>query len=274
MSAVRLVIAGIAGRMGRAVLAAALAEPRVAVAGALEAPGHPLVGQALTALEAGAGAALVSADPLPLVAAADALIDFTTPASSVTLAGLAAQARIAHVIGTTGFSADDEAKLTAAARHATLIRSGNMSLGVNLLIGLVARAAAALPEFDVEILEMHHGAKLDAPSGTALMLGTAAAEGRGVPLSAVRAAPRDGHTGRRAPGGIGFAALRGGTVVGDHTVILAGPGERIEITHRAEDRAIFARGAIAAALWGAGRPRGLYTMQDVLGLGRAPAPPA
>jgi 4-hydroxy-tetrahydrodipicolinate reductase len=182
-------------------------------------------------------------DPLPLVAEAQALIDFTTPAVSVDLAALAAQARIVHVMGTTGFSADDEAKIRAAARHAVIVKSGNMSMGVNLLAALVKQAAKALPEFDVQICEMHHRKKVDAPSGTALLLGEA--------------------SGRND---VGYASLRGGTVVGEHQVMLAGPGERIVLGHTAEDRMIFARGAIAAALWGQGKKPGLYAMADVLGL--------
>jgi 4-hydroxy-tetrahydrodipicolinate reductase len=209
----------------------------------------------------------VTKDPLPLVAQADAIVDFTTPASTVELAGLAAQARIVHVIGTTGLSAADEAKLEAAARHAALIKSGNMSLGVNLLAALVKRAAASLgPEFDIEILEMHHNKKVDAPSGTALLLGKAAADGRKIDLDKTSVRSRDGHTGARKSGDIGFAAIRGGTVVGDHSVIFAGASERIELTHRAEDRMIFARGALAAAKWGKGKKPGLYSMADVLGL--------
>jgi 4-hydroxy-tetrahydrodipicolinate reductase len=182
-------------------------------------------------------------DPLPLIAEAQALIDFTRPAMSVELAALAAQARIVHVVGTTGFSAEDEAKLRAAARHAVIVKSGNMSLGVNLLAALVKKAAQALPGFDLQILEMHHRAKIDAPSGTALLLGEA--------------------SGRND---VGYASLRGGTVVGEHQVILAGPHERLTLSHTAEDRTIFAQGAIAAARWGQGRKPGLYAMADVLGI--------
>ena len=211
--------------------------------------------------------ATVVAGALPLVAQADAIIDFTTPASTVELAALAAQARIVHVIGTTGLSDADDKKLEAAARHAALIKSGNMSLGVNLLAALVKRAAAALgPDFDIEVLEMHHNRKVDAPSGTALLLGNAAAEGRGIDLAKNSVRSRDGHTGARKAGDIGFATLRGGTVVGEHSVIFAGASERIELTHKAEDRMIFARGALAAAKWGKGKKPGIYSMADVLGL--------
>ena len=172
-----------------------------------------------------------------------------------------------HVIGTTGLTAEDEALIAQSARRATVVKSGNMSLGVNLLAALVKRVAKTLDQdFDIEILEMHHGKKIDAPSGTALMLGRAAAEGRGVDLAKRAVRGRDGETGSRCPGDIGFAALRGGTVVGDHSVIFAGPAERIELSHKAEDRMIFARGALKAALWARGREPGLYSMADVLGV--------
>jgi 4-hydroxy-tetrahydrodipicolinate reductase len=184
----------------------------------------------------------------------------------VELAALAAQARIVHVIGTTGLAPADEAKIAAAARHAIVVKSGNMSLGVTLLTALVKQAAKALPNFDIEIVEMHHRNKVDAPSGTALLLGRAAAEGREVALEENSERGRDGITGKRNDGAIGFASLRGGTVVGEHEVILAGPGERIVLAHVAEDRAIFAQGAIAAARWGQGKKPGLYAMADVLGL--------
>ncbi|RWE05138.1 MAG: 4-hydroxy-tetrahydrodipicolinate reductase, partial [Mesorhizobium sp.] len=173
-----------------------------------------------------------------------------------------------HIIGTTGCSADDDAKIAAAARHATIVKSGNMSLGVNLLAVLVEQAARALEpqDFDIEILEMHHKHKVDAPSGTALLLGEAAAKGREIALEDNSVRVRDGHTGVRKPGTIGFATLRGGSVVGEHSVIIAGTGERITLSHQAEDRAIFARGAVKAALWARGRKPGLYSMRDVLGL--------
>jgi 4-hydroxy-tetrahydrodipicolinate reductase len=267
MSDLRIVVAGAGGRMGRTLVQALGDTNDVVLAGALEAAGNPDIGQ-----DAGVLAGLPTAqiiltdDPLPLVAQADAVIDFTVPRVSVELAALAAQARIVHVIGTTGFSADDERKIHAAARHAVIVKSGNMSLGVTLLAALVRRAARALPGFDVEIVEMHHRMKVDAPSGTALLLGQAAADGRDGALSDKKIAARDGHTGIRSNGAIGFASLRGGTVVGEHEVILAGHGERVVLSHIAEDRAIFARGAIAAACWGHGKKPGLYAMADVLGL--------
>jgi 4-hydroxy-tetrahydrodipicolinate reductase len=196
------------------------------------------------------------------------VLDFTAPAASVEFAGYAAQARIAHVIGTTGCSTADDAKIAAAARHATIVKSGNMSLGVNLLAALVEQAARALDaeDFDIEILEMHHKHKVDAPSGTALLLGEAAAAGREIALAGNDVRVRDGHTGARKAGTIGFATLRGGSVVGEHSVVLAGQGERIVLAHHADDRAIFARGAVKAALWARGKKPGLYSMRDVLGL--------
>ena len=206
-------------------------------------------------------------DVAPLLKSADGLIEFTIPAATLALAELTAAAGIVHVIGTTGHSAEEDALIAKAASRATIVKSGNMSLGVNLLAALVKRVARTLDEnYDIEILEMHHNKKIDAPSGTALMLGRAAAAGRGIDLAAHSVRGRDGITGARRAGDIGFASLRGGTVVGDHSVIFAGPAERIELTHRAEDRMIFARGALHAALWARGKKPGLYTMADVLGL--------
>lgn len=254
--------------MGRALVRAIVETEGVEVAGALERAGSEHLGRDVGEL-AGVGplGVAVTEDALALVVAADGLIDFTAPAATVALAEIAAQARIVHVIGTTGLSEADLDRLDAAGRHAVIVQSGNMSLGVNMLAALVRQAAKALgPDWDLEILEMHHRAKVDAPSGTALLLGQAAAAGREVALSESSVRVRDGHTGPRPEGAIGFATLRGGSVVGDHTVILAGQGERIELSHRAEDRMIFARGAVKAALWGFRRKPGLYGMADVLGL--------
>ncbi|WP_395664935.1 4-hydroxy-tetrahydrodipicolinate reductase [Methylocella sp.] len=269
MTPMRLVVAGAAGRMGRALVRVVAETQAARLVAALTREGSPLLGQDAGAL-AGCGAlgVLLTSDPLRAIVDADAILDFTTPALTLSLATLAAQARVVHVIGTTGFAPGDLARLSAAARHAVVVRSGNMSLGVNLLAALVEQAARALgPEFDVEIVEMHHRLKVDAPSGTALLLGEAAAKGRGIDLAGHAVRMRDGHTGVRPEGAIGFATLRGGTVVGEHSVIFAGTGERLVLSHAAEDRAIFARGAVKAALWGRGRKAGLYTMRDVLGLG-------
>ncbi|TIL66061.1 4-hydroxy-tetrahydrodipicolinate reductase [Mesorhizobium sp.] len=269
VSEMGLVVVGAAGRMGQALIRAIHTIPGARVAGAIERAGSPHIGKDAGEL-AGIGTigVVIGDDPLPAFARADGVLDFTSPAATVEFAGYAAQARIAHVIGTTGCSADDNATIAAAARHATIVKSGNMSLGVNLLAVLVEQAARALDadDFDIEILEMHHRHKVDAPSGTALLLGEAAAAGRGIDLDGNSVRSRDGHTGVRRTGSIGFATLRGGSVVGDHSVLLAGTGERITLAHHAEDRAIFARGAVKAALWARGRKPGLYSMRDVLGL--------
>lgn len=268
MAEMKLAVSGAAGRMGRALIQAIHANPQTVLCGAIEREGSLALGQDAGFL-AGIGecGVKVSDDPLHVIAAADGLLDFTTPQASVEFAGLAAQARIVHVIGTTGCGPEEEARFEAAARHATIIKSGNMSLGVNLLAVLAEQAARALgDDFDIEIVEMHHRHKVDAPSGTALLLGAAAAAGRDVDPQAAAVRGRDGHTGPRREGAIGYAALRGGSVVGEHSVIFAGPGERITLTHQAEDRSLFARGAVTAALWAHGRKPGLYSMLDVLGL--------
>ena len=269
MSDMRLIVNGAAGRMGRMLIRTLHETPGVTVVGALERSGAPTLGQdagILAGLAEPLGVA-VTDDPLSLMLEAEGVVDFSAPASCVEMAALAAQARIAHVIGVTGLDKADLEKIAAAARHAPIVRSGNMSLGVNLLAGLVRAAARALgPEVDIEIIEMHHRMKVDAPSGTALLLGEAAAEGRGIELAGHSARGRDGLTGARKSGDIGFAALRGGSVIGEHSVIFAGDGERITLSHHAEDRSLFARGAVKAALWARNRKPGLYAMADVLGL--------
>lgn len=265
----RLVVVGAGGRMGQALIRAISEAPDAVLAGAVERSGSASLGRDAGEL-AGLGTLGIALtdDPLPVFARADGVLDFTSPSATVAFAGYAAQAHIAHVIGTTGCSAEDDAKILAAARHATIVKSGNMSLGVNLLAALVEQAARALPaaDFDIEVLEMHHRHKVDAPSGTALLLGQAAAQGREIDLNHNSVRSRDGHTGPREAGTIGFATLRGGSVVGEHSVILAGAGERITLGHMAEDRSIFARGAVRAALWARRRKPGLYSMRDVLGL--------
>ncbi len=268
MADLRIIVTGAAGRMGRMVVRAIHELTDFSLAGALEREDSPWLGHDPGPLASCpvSGLAIV-ADPLPLMLNADAIIDFSSPAATVELAGLAAQARIAHVIGTTGLAEEDLDRIDAAARHAPIVRSGNMSLGVNLLAALTRRAAAALgDDYDIEIVEMHHRMKVDAPSGTALMLGEAAAAARGVALKTHSARARDGITGARRKGDIGFASMRGGTVVGDHSVVFAGEGERIVLSHLAEDRVVFAYGALKAARWAHGRKPGLYAMADVLGL--------
>ena len=269
MSDMRLIVAGAGGRMGRTLIRAIADARGVTLSGALEEAGSPLLGRNASDL-AGVGGQdiLITDDAETLFADADGIIDFTIPKATVALAKLAAKAGIVHVIGTTGCSASDDAAIAEAAKKAVIVKSGNFSMGVNLIAALTKRVAKTLDDsFDIEIVEMHHNKKIDAPSGTALMFGRAAAEGRGIDLARHSARGRDGETGARRAGDIGFASLRGGTVVGDHSVIFAGPAERIELTHKAEDRMIFARGAVRAALWAHGRKPGLYTMADVLGLG-------
>ena len=264
-----IAVTGVSGRMGQMLVRAIAEREDATLAGATERPGHPWIGRDLGEAMGGKATGItVSDDPLPAFAGVRAVLDFTAPEATVAHADIAAQARLVHVIGTTGFGDEDLARISAAARHATVIRAGNMSLGVNLLTVLTRKVAEALdPDFDIEIVEMHHHHKLDAPSGTALMLGQAAAEGRGVELPEVADRGRDGDTGARRRGDIGFAALRGGDVVGEHDVIFAGMGERIVLRHIASDRMIFARGAVKAALWGRSRKPGEYSMIDVLGLG-------
>jgi len=264
----QLVVTGAGGRMGQALIKVLSQTPGVRLIGAIAREGSPHLGRDAGEL-AGLGTldVEVTDDPLPVFARADGIIDFTAPATSLVYAGLAAQARIVDVIGTTGFTADEERQLLAAARHARVVQSGNMSLGVNLLSLLVHRAARTLQaDWDIEIVEMHHRHKVDAPSGTALMLGEAAAAGRQIDLASNSVRERDGFTGARPCEAIGFATLRGGSVIGEHSVIFAGEGERIELTHRSQDRMIFARGAVKAALWAMSQKPGLYSMLDVLGL--------
>ncbi len=263
-----LVITGVSGRMGQMLVRTIAASDRARLAGAVEREGHPWIGRDIGEAMGGAATGItVTADPLDAFARAQGVIDFTTPAATAGFAALAAQARLVHVIGTTGLEADHLAAIRAAARHAVIVRAGNMSLGVNLLARLTEKVAAALDaDWDVEIVEAHHRMKVDAPSGTALMLGEAVAKGRGVTLADVRDAARDGITGRRERGHVGFSSIRGGDVTGEHDVIFAADGERIVLRHIATDRAIFARGALRAALWGQDRKPGEYDMMDVLGI--------
>jgi len=268
MSDMRLIVAGAGGRMGRALTRAISETKGVVLTGALEAPGSELLGQDAGVL-AGlpANGVKLSADLWTLSAGADGILDFTVPAATIANVAIAAQRGIVHVIGTTGLSSSDNAVIKSVTDQAIVVKSGNMSLGVNLLAALTKRVAQSLDAgFDIEIVEMHHRAKIDAPSGTALLLGEAAAAGRKVDLDDHSARGRDGVTGARKTGDIGFASLRGGTVTGDHSVIFAGPYERIELAHKAEDRMIFAHGALKAAQWAQGKQPGLYSMMDVLGL--------
>lgn len=252
---IRIAVAGALGRMGRAVANAVEADPALAVAARFDRPDAS--GEGLTsAAEALAGA--------------DVVIDFTTPEASAALAAQAAARGVALVIGSTGFAPDHLRRIAEAAARVPVVRAGNFSLGINMLMGLVAQAARALPAeaYDVEIFEAHHRHKVDAPSGTALMLGEAAARGRGVELAKVGRRARDGITGERPVGEIGFSVLRGGGIVGEHSVTFAAEDEILTLSHSGRDRALFARGAVAAARWVAGRPPGAYDMQDVLGFSK------
>ncbi|MFZ4690058.1 MAG: 4-hydroxy-tetrahydrodipicolinate reductase [Polymorphobacter sp.] len=258
---IKVGVLGAGGRMGQAIIAAIAADPRLALAGAIERAGHAAVGRPI-------GAALtIGSNPGPLAHASDVLIDFTVPAALEATLDAACEGRAAIVIGTTGLDAHHHALIDRAARHIAVLQAANTSLGVALLARLVADAARALGnDWDIEIAELHHRHKVDAPSGTALALGAAAARGRGVDLAAVSDRGRDGITGARVAGHIGFASLRGGSAAGDHTVLFAGEGERIELRHLAENRDIFASGALKAATWLSGKPAGRYAMDDVLGL--------
>ncbi|MGC1488031.1 MAG: 4-hydroxy-tetrahydrodipicolinate reductase [Albidovulum sp.] len=263
-----IVITGASGRMGQMLAKTIMASDKARLVGAIERAGHAWVGQDLGAAMGGVDiGVIVTDDALEAFANAQAVIDFTAPAATVAFAALAAQARAVHVIGTTGFATDHLAALQAAARHAVIVRAGNMSLGVNLLTQLTKKVAAALDaDWDIEVVEAHHRMKVDAPSGTALMLGQAAADGRGIRLEDHRDSGRDGITGARKPGAIGFSAIRGGDIIGEHDVIFAGEGERIILRHIASDRSLFAKGALRAALWGQDKKPGEYDMLDVLGL--------
>jgi 4-hydroxy-tetrahydrodipicolinate reductase len=262
----KLAIAGAAGRMGRELAKIVHATEGCVLAGGIEAPGSPHLGADYGELigEKKSGVVL-SSDAAQVIAGVDGIIDFTIPKATLSL--LQHTRGKIHVIGTTGIDAAGDAEILAASKSATIVKTGNFSLGVNMLAALVKRAASALgQDFDIEVLEMHHRQKIDAPSGTALLLGKAAADGREINLKDHSVRSRDGHTGARNSGDIGFATLRGGTVVGDHTVIFAGNGERLELRHVAESRELFARGAVKAALWAQGKKPGLYSMMDVLGI--------
>jgi len=255
----KVVVTGASGRMGQTLVNLITRHNEIELVGALEHPKHQWIGQDI--------GVVVSEDPIKVIANAEAVIDFTTPSATVEFSKLAAQARAVHIIGTTGMSEDDLERIEAASFHSVIVRAGNMSLGVNLLVALTKKVAAALDsEFDIEIIEAHHNQKVDAPSGTALMLGKAAAKGRDISLAKSSERGRDGITGAREKGSIGFASIRGGDIVGKHDVLFASSGEQLTLSHNATDRNIFARGALKAALWGRDKEPGEYDMMDVLGL--------
>ncbi len=265
----KIAILGCAGRMGRTLLKETLDTEGCTLAGGLEPKGGLHLGTDIGVLAGEGEIGIAVTDDLETLAgAADALIDFTTPAATITAAEACARHKTVHIIGTTGLTAKQQEQLERYAKETPIVFAPNMSVGVNLLAVLAEKVAAALSatDFDIEVLEMHHNQKVDAPSGTALLLGRAAADGRGVALSDVARYTREGNTGARKKGEIGFATLRGGDVIGDHTVMFAGAGERIELTHKASSRAIYARGALRAAKWANGKKPGLYSMKDVLGI--------
>lgn len=268
MSDLRLAIVGAAGRMGRMLIRAIHETEGVELVGALERKGSPSLGKDCGILAGLPAQGVPVLDDLTAAfSKAEGILDFTSPAATLEFVRIAAERNMLHVIGTTGLSETDLTAIRSFSDRARIVQSGNMSLGVNLLAALVKRAAQSLgTDYDIEVLEMHHKNKVDAPSGTALLLGEAAADGRRIALKDHSVRVRDGHTGARRAGDIGFASLRGGSVVGDHTLMLAGPGERIELRHIAEDRSIFANGAVKAALWVRKQPPGLYSMADVLGI--------
>lgn len=267
MAEISIGVVGIGGRMGITLARQVASTPGCRLAGGTERPGSPMLGRDIGEVTGlGPLGLAVTDDALPLFAGADAVIDFTSPAATRHHALLAAQGKTVLVIGTTGLEEEHFAALREAARHAPIVQGYNMSLGVNLVAGLVRQVAGLLDaEWDIEIVEMHHRMKVDAPSGTAILFGEKAAKGRGRELADLADRGRDGVCGPRQKGDIGFASLRGGNVVGEHTVIFAADNERVELTHRAADRGIFARGAVQAALWARGKPPGLYDMDDVLG---------
>ena len=264
----KVAIIGAGGRMGQMLVRQVAKTSGVTLVSAAEAAGGNLAGR-----DAGEAAGIdrlgvaIGSDAAAAIAAAEAAIEFTVPDATTEHAELCAARGVAMVIGTTGLAPEQARRVEAAAKRVPIVWSANMSLGVNILLALVERTARLLdPAYDIDILEMHHRHKIDAPSGTALALGRSAAEGRQVQLDQVWRKTRDGHTGARPTGEIGFATLRGGDEVGFHTVMFAGAGERLELTHRAFSREIYANGAVKAAQWAQGQKPGLYTMKDVLGL--------
>ena len=264
----KVVVTGASGRMGQTLVNLITKSDKLELVGALERPNHEWLGQDIGLAMGGSKLGVVlSEDPIEVIANAEAVIDFTTPSATIEFSKLAAQARAIHIIGTTGLSKKDLEKIKAASFHSVVVRAGNMSLGVNLLVALTRKVAAALDEeFDVEIIEQHHKHKVDSPSGTALMLGEAAADGRGISLTETAVRGRDGITGARKKGSIGFASIRGGDIVGKHDVLFASNGEQLILSHNATDRNIFARGALKAVIWGRDKQPGQYDMMDVLGL--------
>ena len=259
---IKIGIVGCMGRMGQILVEAVVAHEKCTFIGGTEAEGSHWIGQAI-----GATGQKVSADAKTLFETSDVVIDFTVPVATCLHADIAADSGTPLIIGTTGINAEGNAHLDICAKKTVIMQAGNMSLGVNLLSALTKQVAERLgTNWDIEIVEMHHRHKVDAPSGTALMLGEAAADGRQVALDDVACKARDGIVGARPEGEIGFATLRGGSVIGEHSVVFASESERLTLSHHAENRNLFAEGALTAALWAVGKEHGRYNMQDVLGL--------
>lgn len=270
VSPLKVVIAGCSGRMGLALLDSVFADAELVLHGALDRADNPHLGRDAGEKLGKLSGIKVTADVDAALNGADVFVDFTRPEASVQYMDACQRANVSMVIGTTGFSAEQKTAIEAASKNIPIVFAPNMSVGVTLLINLVEQAAKVLKDgYDIEVVEMHHRHKVDAPSGTALRLGEAAAHGIGQDLKDCAIYAREGVTGEREAGKIGFATLRGGDVVGDHTVMFAGIGERVEITHKASSRATFAIGALRAAKFLAAKNNGLYDMQDVLGLNRA-----
>jgi 4-hydroxy-tetrahydrodipicolinate reductase len=264
---IRICVAGAGGRMGRMLIEAVTAGADCRLAGALEVPGSPLVGQDAGAFAGKATGVVITSELRAGLAGSDVLIDFTRPEGTLAHLAVCRELGVRSVIGTTGFTPEQKAQIEAHAQRAATVLAPNMSVGVNVMLRLVEQAARALGEdYDLEVLELHHGHKVDAPSGTALALGEALARARGVALAEAGVFARHGHTGERVRGSIGFATLRGGDAVGEHTVLYCGAGERIEISHKSASRANYAEGSLRAARFVAAQERGLFGMAEVLGL--------
>jgi 4-hydroxy-tetrahydrodipicolinate reductase len=267
----KVAVAGASGRMGHMLIDAVLANPGCQLAAALDVHGSPALGLDAGAFAGRATGVAITADLRAALAGADVLIDFTRPEGTLAHLAVCQELGVRVVIGTTGFSAAQKAQIAAHAQHVAVVFAPNMSVGVNVMLRLLDLAARSLDaSYDVEVIEAHHKHKVDAPSGTALALGEAVARARGVDLATQGVFTRHGHTGERTPGSIGFATIRGGDLVGEHTVMFAGTGERIEITHKSGSRANYAQGSLRAALFLAGKAPGLYGMDDVLGLADTP----
>ncbi|MDQ2778349.1 MAG: 4-hydroxy-tetrahydrodipicolinate reductase [Pseudomonadota bacterium] len=263
----KIAVAGASGRMGRMLIEAVLASDDCRLSGALDTAASPLLGQDAATGQGRTSGVTVTADLRRGLADADVLIDFTRPEGTLAHLAVCAELGVRAVIGTTGFNAAQQARIAEHAERLATVQAANMGVGVNVMLKLLAQAAAALgADYDIEVIEAHHRHKVDAPSGTALAMGRVLAQARGVELDTHGVFAREGHTGERSAGSIGFSSIRGGDIIGEHTVLFAGAGERLEITHKSSSRANYAKGSLRAAHFVAGRAPGLYGMDDVLNL--------